>query len=950
MKPNATTNNKRLLPFSIWAALGGATLSASGAQAATYAWDCTDAYWDTTVTIGGSSRYCWSPNALPSSNDSVTVGPVGSANTTLRFEGASHSVNSLTVDSTSAFTIRFIQTSHSLTVYDEAIGKFGTGSFIQRNGTHTANYLTLGYYPLSDGNYTLNDGDLSVGTEYIGDGGTGVFLQDGGTHTVNDNLYLGRSLNGTDGDGAYTLNSGSLTVGTESIGDAGTGAFNQNGGTHTVSGDLILGDDAGDATYTLTGGTLNVGNIVNGSGNSSFHFKEGTLNLTGSSMDVDTFNLGYATGSNASFTLGGGQTVTAGTENIGHQGGAGVFIQDGGTHTVDNLSLGLFDGDGSYTLNGGTLDVGNIVNGTGNASFILNRGTLNLAGGSMDVDSFDIGYAFGSDGRFTLNQGENLTAGSESIGATGTGAFVQNGGTHIVTGELSLGQTLLGDGSYILSSGTLNVGAIVNGFGSSRFDLDGGTLNLTGGFFGGGPMDVDTFNIGNAQGSNGSFTLAGSSVTAGAETIGGSGSGVLTQTTGTHSVGDFYLGRESSGDGSYFLNGGNLSADFETIGINGSGRFTQSSGTHTVNSDLFLGYVGRGRYDLSGGSLTVNSETIGVFGSGRFTQDGGTHTVTNDLILGRFGGAGTYTLNNGTLNIGNIVNGSGSGTFNLDGGILSITGSSVDVDAFNVGNAAGSNGSFTLRRGRSLEADTETIGNAGSGRFIQAGGTHTVSDRLTIAAQPGSSGRYDLQGGSLTVSNGITNNEGGVFSLDAGTTVTVGGEGFANRGELNGAGTIVGDVNSNGILAPGDSPGMLAISGDYTQKALGIFNVEIGGLFAAIEYDVLNVSGVATLDGSLNVNLVDLGGGLFTPKAGDSFDILTADTLSGRFSSLTYASLLDPSLNWQIDYLADALGNTDVVRLSVVSAVPLPPAVALFGSGLLGLTGIARRKHTGRGP
>jgi len=44
------------------------------------------------------------------------------------------------------------------------------------------------------------------------------------------------------------------------------------------------------------------------------------------------------------------------------------------------------------------------------------------------------------------------------------------------------------------------------------------------------------------------------------------------------------------------------------------------------------------------------------------------------------------------------------------------------------------------------------------------------------------------------------------------------------------------------------------------------FHVEIGGLVAGSEYDVLAVGDNATLAGALNVELFDLGGGLFSPS------------------------------------------------------------------------------------
>jgi hypothetical protein len=48
------------------------------------------------------------------------------------------------------------------------------------------------------------------------------------------------------------------------------------------------------------------------------------------------------------------------------------------------------------------------------------------------------------------------------------------------------------------------------------------------------------------------------------------------------------------------------------------------------------------------------------------------------------------------------------------------------------------------------------------------------------------------------------------------------------------------------------------------------------------------------------------------------------------------------SLAWQLDYLTG--GSTDLVRLSVVSAAPLPPAAWLFGTVLVAMVCVSRRR------
>lgn len=323
--------------------------------------------------------------------------------------------------------------------------------------------------------------------------------------------------------------------------------------------------------------------------------------------------------------------------------------------------------------------------------------------------------------------------------------------------------------------------------------------------------------------------------------------------------------------------------------------FNQSDGTHTVDS-LILG-TGSGdhdTYNLSGtGILEVGRyEHIGGLGPGTFTQTGGTNRVGYDLFLGNTN--------------------SGPGTYQLSG-----TGS--------------------LEVGRN-----EYIGYSGTSTFTQSGGIHTVNGTLFIGRGSSGSGTYTLTGGTLTVNGGIINNAGGTFHAGPGTTATVGGVGFINHGRLNGAGTIVGNITSDGIIAPGNSPGTLTITGDYTQSALGTLETEIGGLLAGTEYDVLNVTGTATLNGTLTVSLFDLGSGVFAPVAGNSFDILTAQIIRGTFRTVNLPALTS-GLVWQIHYLTDAIGSTDVVRLSV-QPVPLPAAAYLFGAALVGLAGLTRRR------
>ena len=66
-----------------------------------------------------------------------------------------------------------------------------------------------------------------------------------------------------------------------------------------------------------------------------------------------------------------------------------------------------------------------------------------------------------------------------------------------------------------------------------------------------------------------------------------------------------------------------------------------------------------------------------------------------------------------------------------------------------------------------------------------------------------------------------------------------------------------------------------------------------------------------------------------------------ADTMTGGADSDSY--FVDNTGDVIVELAAG--GTTDVVRLSV-TAVPIPAAAWLFGSAILGLVGVARRRKT----
>jgi adhesin HecA-like repeat protein len=175
--------------------------------------------------------------------------------------------------------------------------------------------------------------------------------------------------------------------------------------------------------------------------------------------------------------------------------------------------------------------------------------------------------------------------------------------------------------------------------------------------------------------------------------------------------------------------------------------------------------------------------------------------------------------------------------------------------------------------------------NTGTLNVVQSG-TFNANGSLTL-----NRGTVIVDGGTLNA-NGPLLIDGGTVSLVAGV-LDAGTIDLVNGGIFNFAGgTLHVDnfnghlVNQAGRLAPGHSAGLTTISRDYTQQMNGVLEIEIGGLTAGSQFDMLDVSGSAILDGTLQVSLIHG----FTPQAGNSFDILDWGSRAGTFLALQLQS------------------------------------------------------------
>jgi RHS repeat-associated protein len=789
-------------------------------------------------------------------------------------------------------------------------------------------------FTLSGALANFSSGTLSGGTYDI----AGKFQFPGAAITTNaatvildgpGALIVDQSNNNALANFATNAAGGSVTVQDgQSFATAPSMPFS-NAGTLTIAAGStfnVTGTLSNFSGTTLTGGTFVIGGTLQFTG-ANLVTNAATIVLNSSSAQIvdqtnnsalANFTTNAATGS---LTLQNGGNLTVGAfSNAGY-----LVIDYGSTFTA----TGTFSQSSTASLVlYGTLRLtaGGSIDGT-----VINAGTLLFGAGAMFIVSgtytvtgtlaVPAGATVDLTGTFTNFSGSTLTGGTYVISGTlmFAGANIQtNAATIVLDGPAAqildesnndaLANFTTNDGSFTIQNGRNfatatsvtfdNVGVLVIGAGST-FSVTGGFANFANQTLTGGTYDMS----GTLQ-----FANADIRTNAAAIVLDGPASQIV-DLLGNDALANFTTNADT---GSFTIQDGRNFATAASVTFSNTGilaiavgtSFTVAGGFANFDGTTLTGgtYLISGTFQFAGANIQTNAATIVLDGPAAqivdlANQDALAHFTTNAA-------AGSFTIENGRnftptgafTNAGTLIIGTGS-TFMANGaytqtgavsvlyqGMLILAGGGSNSGSFTVftqGLVLWSAGTFTLDTGTALY---------GNGLFQIAGATVSLTDAVTVPNLELDSGLL-TGAGDLTITNVLVWTGGvmsgtGATNLAAGSTLTLsgtadkvlGGRTLNLAGTLLGSGTIIGNVVNSGQI---DATGILTIQGNYTQTSQGTLNITIGGTTAGTDYNQLTVTGLATLDGTLNVELTNG----YMPNVGDSFQVLLFGSRSGDFAA-----------------------------------------------------------------
>lgn len=754
---------------------------------------------------------------------------------------------------------------------------------------------------------------------------------------------------------------GQSTAATISIGAGGTFTWNgSTGHTGTLSG-VISGAGAfakvSGATARLTGDNTHTGSISISGGGILEVADSGRL----ASGDVTS-----------TVAISGGRLHVATTANQVISG----IVSGGGR--LDKSNTGDLTLSAENTYSGGTEVLGGRLLVT--AASGLGSGYLAIKSGGVLV--------YGGAGEETVARNLFLDSGAARIEVTNAGGSLIWNDASAKTGAL----TKAGSGSLSLG-GALTGGASVT--------VDGGVLRLRGANTFSGAITVTSGRLDLAE----SATLGSGGDYAGAVDIAGelrwsssatqslsgavSGSGQLTVEAGqlTLSAASSRSGATSVANGTLVVaHAGALGSGAVSVSAPGTLRLALApsaplafspvlTGAGTV--DVALGGAGVLSLANAGGFTGSIRLSSGVFDPGAFA---GNLIFAGGSLAGGFGGyAGSVTVASGSTyalaaqGLPSELGVSAGGTLDFAGATGAALGATVRYSGGTFANAAAFVGTVDVRQsGLTLAA-----GSLGAGTVL-------IGSGLSATLGAGFANDVRLEGtGSLT--NDLSDFSGTVilgtladYNLGVDPDfVRAAGFRLADGGRLRGQGATGSlTVESGGVVAPGNSPGVMTVNGDSVLQGGGGYEFEVKSVIGAVsstpvageDYDVMLVTGeldLSALSASSRflVDLISLdgagvqGGTLADFDSTASYDFTLIDYGTIRLgdneslgSDLTSLFLID-STQFRDGLGAQVLSGWRVINSGsaiVLSYAPIPEpsTYGLMLGGLALVVAAARRRRS----
>ncbi len=496
---------------------------------------------------------------------------------------------------------------------------------------------------------------------------------------------------------------------------------------------------------------------------------------------------------------------------------------------------------------------------------------------SISINSLTLGGSSGSSTLEDPNQGGSFV----SLNIAGALTVNQSGDLKLYNGDgITAGAASSNAGGITLYGAQMGVTGNFTNMGGIQL-IEGGipaTMSVSGNF-------GNTGNI-NDVSADASLTIGGTLTNSGGIAITNLSVGGVVTNTGTLQI----INLPESPAGSVH---GDNAASLNNSGTLDVGGYFSVNGDATNSGQISLAAIGFSASFGVGGTLTNTStgrisiaEDSGI-SAGNLANSGSIQldAATGLDITGNVTNSGTITAPSSgqtVITVNGRFTNNASGVFQISGDSTATIGNMVNLGAISVGSGA----TLTVPPG-SHAAGTALAGFLNSGNVqIASGGTISSPSQYTQVT------------GQTTVDGHLS----GVVN-------------FAGGSVYGNGGTISGNVTSNAAINIGDSPmtvGLLNFAGNYTQGPNGSLTFDIASLN---QYDQLNITGHAQLNGLMTVDLLNG----YIPQVGNMFDIMNYGSESGTFSMV-----VGLPINGQEHFVLEY--NSTNLTLDVVSGPGSGPA------------------------